>query len=108
MINLGMLAGVLLVIVIVATVAVISGRNVKSTQEFTVAGRRAAWPAVSGILVGALVGVSSTVGTAQAAFVYGLRPGGSRSGAASAVWFWARFSPSPSETPISKRCRISW
>jgi len=72
MINLGMLAGVLLVIVIVATVAVISGRNVKSTQEFTVAGRRAAWPAVSGILVGALVGGSSTVGTAQAAFVYGL------------------------------------
>jgi solute:Na+ symporter, SSS family len=72
MLNVGMLFGVALVTIIVAVVAVVSGRSVKSTQDFTVAGRRAAWPAVSGILVGALVGGSSTVGTAQAAFVYGL------------------------------------
>lgn len=72
MTNPGMLIGVLMITVGVAAIAVISGRRVKSTQEFTVAGKRAAWPVVSGILVGALVGGASTVGTAQAAFVYGL------------------------------------
>jgi SSS family solute:Na+ symporter len=72
MVNVQILLGVGLVTLLVAVVAVISGRQVKSTQEFTVAGKRAAWPVVSGILVGALVGGSSTVGTAQAAFVYGL------------------------------------
>jgi SSS family solute:Na+ symporter len=70
--NSGMLAGVAFVTLGVAAIAVIAGRHVNSTQEFTVAGKKAAWPVVSGILVGALVGGSSTVGTAQAAFVYGL------------------------------------
>jgi solute:Na+ symporter, SSS family len=61
-----------MVTAVVALTAVISGLRVHSTREFTVAGRRAGWPIVSGIMVGALVGGSSTVGTAQAAFVYGL------------------------------------
>ena len=68
----GMILGGLLVTVGVAGVALVSGRNVRSTRDFTVAGRRAGWQIVAGIIVGALVGGSSTVGTAQAAFVYGL------------------------------------
>ncbi|MEI9986997.1 MAG: hypothetical protein WDN69_29860 [Aliidongia sp.] len=68
----GMILGGLLVTAIVAAIALVSGRNVRSTRDFTVAGSRAGWPIVAGIIVGALVGGSSTVGTAQAAFVYGL------------------------------------
>jgi solute:Na+ symporter, SSS family len=68
----GMIAGVMTVTLLIALIALISGWRVRTTRHFTVAGRRAGWPVVSGIIVGALVGGSSTVGTAQAAFVYGL------------------------------------
>jgi SSS family solute:Na+ symporter len=67
-----MIFGVAIVVAAIAVTAFVSGLQVRSTREFTVAGRRASWPVVSGIIVGALVGGSSTVGTAQAAFVYGL------------------------------------
>ncbi|HVJ55945.1 MAG TPA: sodium:solute symporter family protein [Aliidongia sp.] len=67
-----MIVGGILVTALVAAIALISGRHVHSTRDFTVAGRRAGWQIVAGIIVGALVGGSSTVGTAQAAFVYGL------------------------------------
>jgi len=67
-----MMLGVMLVTLCVALIALVSGRAVRATSEFTVAGRRAGWTAVSGIIVGALVGGSSTVGIAQAAFVYGM------------------------------------
>ncbi len=68
----GMMLGVVLVTLCIALFALVSGWRVRSTGEFTVAGRRAGWTAVSGIIVGALVGGSSTIGTAQAAFVYGM------------------------------------
>ena len=68
----GMIAGVVAVTLLIALTAVVSGWRVRATGDFTVVGRRASWPVVSGIIVGALVGGSSTVGTAQAAFVYGL------------------------------------
>ena len=68
----GMIVGVMAVTLLIALTALISGWRVRSTGDFIVAGRRAGWPVVSGIIVGALVGGSSTVGTAQAAFVYGL------------------------------------
>src|ERR1700738_1947260 len=67
-----MMLGVVLVTVCIALIALVSGWRVRSTGEFTVAGRRAGWIVVSGIIVGALVGGSSTVGTPQAAFVYGM------------------------------------
>jgi SSS family solute:Na+ symporter len=67
-----MLLGVVLVTLFIALIALASGWRVRATREFTVAGRRAGWTVVSGIIVGALVGGSSTVGTAQAAFVYGM------------------------------------
>jgi SSS family solute:Na+ symporter len=63
------MTGVVLVTLCIALIALVSGWRVRSTGEFTVAGRRGSWTVVSGIIVGALVGGSSTVGTAQAAFV---------------------------------------
>jgi SSS family solute:Na+ symporter len=68
----GMIIGLIAVTFLIALTALISGWRVRSTDDFTVASRRAGWRVVSGIIVGALVGGSSTVGTAQAAFVYGL------------------------------------
>jgi SSS family solute:Na+ symporter len=67
-----MIFGVVIVTAVIALSAFLSGLRVRTTREFTVAGHRAGWPIVSGIIVGALVGGSSTVGTTQAAFVYGL------------------------------------
>ena len=67
-----MIFGVAIVTAIIALTAVVSGLRVLSTREFTVVNHRAGWPIVSGIIVGALLGGSSTVGTTQAAFVYGL------------------------------------
>ena len=58
-----MIIGVVAVTSIVALTALISGMRVRSTRDFTIAGRKAGWPIVSGIIVGALVGGSSTVGT---------------------------------------------
>jgi len=68
----GMMLGMVLVTLFIALIALVSGWRVRATREFTVAGRRAGWIVVSGIIIGALVGGSSTVGTAQAAFVYGM------------------------------------
>ena len=62
-------------LLVTAGIALVSGRNVRSTRDSTIAGRRAGRQIVAGIIVGALVGGSSTVGTAQAAFVYGLPAG---------------------------------
>ncbi|HEY6343785.1 MAG TPA: sodium:solute symporter family protein [Bryobacteraceae bacterium] len=70
--QIGAIFGVGFVTAVITLTALVSGLRVRSTREFTVAGHRARWPIVSGIIVGALVGGSSTVGTAQAAFVYGL------------------------------------
>jgi solute:Na+ symporter, SSS family len=67
-----MMLGVVLVTLAIALIALVSGWRVRATREFTVAGRSAGWTGVSGIIVGALVGGSSTVGVAQAAFVYGM------------------------------------
>ena len=67
-----MIIGLMAVTFLIALTALISGWRVRSTDDFTVTGRRAGWRVVSGIIVSALVGGSSTVGTAQAAFVYGL------------------------------------
>src|SRR5258708_17444181 len=67
-----MMLGVVLVTLCIALIALVSGWRVRSTGEFTVAGRRAGWTVVSGIIVGALVGGASPVGTSPAAVVFGL------------------------------------
>lgn len=67
---------VILAVVFVLGVGVYSGTRVKSAEDFAGGGRASA-PLVAGIIMGTLVGGSSTVGTAQLAFQVG----------ASAWWF---------------------
>jgi solute:Na+ symporter, SSS family len=67
---------VVLAVVFVIGVGVYSGTRVKSAEDFAGGGRASA-PLVAGIIMGTLVGGSSTVGTAQLAFQVG----------ASAWWF---------------------
>lgn len=67
----GMIGGVMAV-TLVALTALVSGQRVRSTGDFHRGRPTRGWPLVSGIVVGALVGGSSTVGTAEAAFAYGL------------------------------------
>jgi len=67
---------VILTVAFVLGVGVYSGRRVKSAEDFAGGGGASA-PLVAGIIMGTLVGGSSTVGTAQLAFQVG----------ASAWWF---------------------
>lgn len=64
--------GVLLVLLITLGVGTVVGRRVKKSSDYTVAGRRNGAGAVAGMIIGALLGGSSTIGTAQAAYQYGL------------------------------------
>jgi len=66
------LFGVLLVLVVTLSVGIVAGRKVKNSSDYTVAGKRSSTAAVAGMIIGALLGGSSTIGTAQAAYQYGL------------------------------------
>ncbi len=66
------LLGALVIVALVVLVGALSGTRVRKADEFTVAGRRLGAGGVSGVIIGALVGGAATVGTAQAAYVYGL------------------------------------
>src|SRR5258708_9175780 len=101
-----MMLGVVLVTLCIALIALVSGWRVRSTGEFTVAGRRDGWAVVSGIIVGALVGGSSTIGTAQAAFVYGM-PAWWFTLGAGVGWCWQPCSPRPCGAAMWKPCHNS-
>ncbi|MDQ7096825.1 sodium:solute symporter family protein [Desulfosporosinus sp. PR] len=62
---------VMLAVIFVIGVGVYSGTRVKSAEDFAGGGRASA-PLVAGIIMGTLVGGSSTVGTAQLAFQFGI------------------------------------
>lgn len=56
----------------IAALGLASGKHVKSAADFDTGGSSAGPLLVAGTLVGTLVGGSSTIGTAQLAFAYGL------------------------------------
>ena len=64
-------AGVLLVLALIAGVGIWSGRKVRSAEDFD-GGRNASAGLITGAVIGTLVGGSSTIGTAQLAYTYGL------------------------------------
>lgn len=72
-----MTLGVWHIISIVATLAVImslgvlSGRRVKNAADFNIGGKSAGAFLVAGTVTGTLIGGTSTIGTAESAFVYG-------------------------------------
>lgn len=64
--------GMAITLALVAGVSIYSGRKVKSAADFDVGGKRAGSIEVAAAIMGTLVGGSSTIGTAQLAFDYGM------------------------------------
>lgn len=66
------LVGVLVIVALTLGTGAIAGRKVKSSADYMVAGMRNGASTVAGVIIGALLGGSSTIGTAQAAYQYGM------------------------------------
>lgn len=62
----------IITLLLVTLTGVYSGRKIKSNDDFAHGGNKAGTGIVIGTIVGTLVGGSSTVATAQMAFIYGL------------------------------------
>ncbi|SCZ79835.1 sodium:solute symporter family protein [Acidaminobacter hydrogenoformans] len=63
--------GAAIVLAIMTLGGIYSGRQIKSSRDFTSGGRRAGSGIVAGTIIGTLVGGASTIGTAQLAFTDG-------------------------------------
>lgn len=66
------LLGVLIIVALTIGTGAIAGRKVKNSSDFTVAGKRNGTATVAGVIIGSLLGGSSTIGTAQVAYKYGM------------------------------------
>lgn len=66
------ISGICLTLLLITGVGVYSLRQVKSASDFAIGGRKIGANLVAGTIIGTLVGGSSTVGTAQLAYNYGL------------------------------------
>lgn len=64
--------GIIGAMLIMIFMGVYSGRQVKNSVDFEGGGNRASSAIVCGTIVGTLVGGSSTIGTAQLAYIYGM------------------------------------
>nr|MCR4711404.1 sodium:solute symporter family protein [Clostridia bacterium] len=67
-----LIVGIIATLSLIVGISVYSGRKVKSATDFDTAGRQAGTFEVAGGIMGTLVGGSSTIGTAQLAYNYGL------------------------------------
>ena len=63
--------GCFLVLLLITLTGLWSGRQVRASGDFSGEGRSAGSGIVAGVIIGTLVGGSSTIGTAQLAFTYG-------------------------------------
>lgn len=68
----GHIIGIIITFLAIVAVSLYSGRKVKSGADFDSAGGSASTGIVMGAILGTLVGGSSTVGTAQLAYNYGM------------------------------------
>ena len=64
--------GLTITLLLIVGLSVYSGRQIKSASDFSSGGGKASSAIVAGALMGTLVGGSSTVGTAQLAYSYGM------------------------------------
>lgn len=64
--------GLALTLLVIVGLSLYSGRQIKTASDFSGSGRSAGSAIVAGALMGTLVGGSSTVGTAQLAYSYGM------------------------------------
>lgn len=70
--SVGHIIGIIITFLLILAVSFFSGRKVKSGADFDSAGGKASAGIVMGAILGTLVGGSSTVGTAQLAYTYGM------------------------------------
>lgn len=66
------LIGAFTTLIIIMFIGLYSGKKVKSTSDFLSGGHSAGSMLVAGTIIGTLVGGSSTIGTAQLAYTFGL------------------------------------
>ena len=59
-------------LIVIMAIGIYSGKKVKNADDFDTGGKKAGGMLVTGMIIGTLVGGSSTIGTAQLAFNYGL------------------------------------
>ncbi|MDW7675035.1 MAG: sodium:solute symporter family protein [Bacillota bacterium] len=71
------LLSICITLALVTVLGIYAAKQVKSANDFSVGGRRLGTVLISSSLVGAFVGGTSTVGTAQVAYLYGI----------SGIWF---------------------
>ena len=64
--------GAIFTIVVLTGIGIYSGKRVKNAADFSTGSRRGSTLMVMGVITGTLVGGSSTIGTAQLAFTFGL------------------------------------
>ena len=69
--------GILIIISVIFIIGIRSGKNIKSSKDFSGGNRSSSEFLIIGTIMGTLVGGSSTIATAQLAFEYGF----------SAIWF---------------------
>ena len=70
--SLWLLLGAAVALGLITAVGIWSGRQVKSAEDFSGGSAKAGPAVVAGTIIGTLVGGSSTVGTSQLAFSFGL------------------------------------
>lgn len=71
MMSFGVLAGIALVVGLIMTVGLLSGRRVKDSSDFLSGSGKAGTFLVAGAIMGSLVGSQATMGTAQLSFQFG-------------------------------------
>ena len=64
--------GIIFTLTAIMSVGIYSGKKVKDASDFSSGGHKASSSLVAGAIIGTLVGGSSTIGTAQLAYTYGL------------------------------------
>lgn len=70
--SIGLILGVIVALGIITAAGIYSGRQVKNASDFSGGSAKAGSAIVAGTIIGTLVGGSSTVGTAQLAYTYGM------------------------------------
>ena len=66
------IVSIVLTLLIIMSLGVFSGRRVKNAADFNTGGKSAGALLVAGIITGTLIGGSSTIGTAELGFNFGL------------------------------------
>ena len=64
--------GAIFTIAVLTLIGIHSGKRIKNAADFSTGGKQISTPMVMGVITGTLVGGSSTIGTAQLAFTFGL------------------------------------